>query len=385
MKEKVGIATYMNNYNYGSILQAYSLMTFIRNLGYDAYILDFLDMNCRHNKKMRVKLYKDKLLCGIKHPIILLSEIKRKGKLKKEEKIINTQKMCVFKNFQKKYMYFSKLNYMEHKTFSAFVCGSDQIWKLTIPGLHYFFFLQFAVPEKRIAYAPSFGCDFLPCYNKKQFKKYVNSFAAISVREKSGVNIIKKELGIEVPQVLDPVLLLGQEYWYKLLNDSAHSMNETALENDQYILCYFLNENAKGLEIISKLEKTLKIKIVWIESGVKAFNNAHECCPTPFEFVNLVKNAAYVVTDSFHGVAFACMMNTNFYVVKRNYTSCPEQNTRIQSILEMLHLQSRIIENPANFEFEKIDFVEVNSILEIEREKSSNFLSTALKDAIKNE
>ena len=79
------------------------------------------------------------------------------------------------------------------------------------------------------------------------------------------------------------------------------------------------------------------------------------------------------------------MMNTNFYVVKRNYTSSPEQNTRIQSILEMLHLQSRIIENPADIEFEKIDFIKVNSILEVEREKSSDFLSTALEDTIKHE
>lgn len=385
MNEKVGIATYMNNYNYGSILQAYSLMTFIKNLGYDVYVLNFLDMNCRHNKKMRVKLYKNKFLFGIKNPKILLSEIERRKKIKKEKKFISSQKISVFKNFQEKYLRFSKLNYTENKTFSAFICGSDQIWKLTTLGLHYFFFLQFAVPEKRIAYAPSFGSDFLPDYNKKQFKKYVSSFAAISVREKSGVNIIKKELGIEVPQVLDPVFLLGREYWCKLLNNSARSMNEAILKNDQYVLCYFLNENAKGLEIVSKIENALKIKKIWIESGVAAFKNAQECCPTPFEFVNLIKNAAYVVTDSFHGVAFSCMMNTNFYVVKRNYTSSPEQNTRIQSILEMLHLQSRIIENPADIEFEKIDFIKVNSILEVEREKSSDFLSTALKDTIKHE
>lgn len=374
--KKVGIATYIKGHNYGSVLQALALQDFIDERGYDAWIIDFLDMHLMHNKFMRLLVLAKSSTCFLKNPGLFIKFIKERKLSTK--KIVETPNFIngIFKNFHKNNLKYDSSNYFVNRNFAAFVCGSDQVWKLTVPGLHAFFFLQFAPPQKRVAYAPSFGCDYLPKYNKARLSSYLQSFAYISVREKSGQELLKRELGLDIPQVLDPVLMVGKNYWQNKIRKIE------PLIQGKYILCYFLNNSTCGEAVAIKLSKKTGYRIVCIVTGNKSTSIGDNCYPTPLEFVKLIDEAEYVVTDSFHGVAFSILMNTNFYVVKREYIVEDGQQTRIDSILNIVGLEETLVKSSFDFHKDIICFKKINLILEKEQEISRKYLINALRDVI---
>lgn len=374
MSYHIGIATYIYNYNYGSALQAYALTEYICSLGYDASILDFMDMSLSQNRKMLFRTYKNRILCSLTNPIRLFELLRRKHNSQRVVVETEPEKKTVFHKFYTESMKISKKNYLQQDSYNAFVCGSDQVWKLTVPGLHEFFFLRFAPAEKRIAYAPSFGSDYVPRYNRARLKKYINAFPSISVREASGVEIIKDVIGLEVPQVLDPVLLVGCDFWReKYVQEQTWK---------KYILCYFLDENQTGIELVRKIATDNHIdSILWIASGYAVPFATHKIFPSPIDLVQLIDEAAVVITDSFHCMAFSALMNTDFYALNRMYKTSPEQATRIDSFLHMYGFESRRIPgeqvSPLN-----IDFSKCNQVFEKEREVSSRYLEDALAKSV---
>lgn len=374
--KKVGIATYIKSNNFGSVLQALALQDFIDKAGYDARIIDFLDMNLIHNKIMKLLVFVNSSVCFLKNPCLVIDFIKAKKMHAKEKSFASNLKNNVFKKFCENNLKYDSSNYFVNRNFAAFVCGSDQVWKLTVPGLHAFFFLKFAIPQKRIAYAPSFGCDYLPKYNKARLYSYLKSFAYISVREKSGRELLKRELGWDVLQVLDPVLMVGKTYWQEKMKSIK------SFVKGKYILCYFLNNSSCGEELAIKLSEKIGCKIIYVDNSNKSVDIVDNCYPTPLEFVKLIDEAEYVVTDSFHGVAFSIVMGTNFYVVKREYIIEDGQQTRIDSILDMLGLEDRLVESSVNFNKDTICFKKINSILAKEQEISREYLINVLGDVV---
>jgi len=251
-----------------------------------------------------------------------------------------------------------------------------------MPGLGEVNFLRFAEKHKRIAYAPSFGSDTVPDYNRKRLAKYLREIPHLSVREQSGVKIIKELTGRDAALVLDPVLLVGREFW----EDNVKNIKK---RNRKYMVCYFLSDAGGALEIIDSISKALNLEVIWINTGVSYEHK--DFVPfeaSPLEFVSLFMNASFVCTDSFHGTAFSVMFEVPFYVFRRQYEIFSRQHTRIESFLSLMHLESRLWNGDNETDFSDctiVDFDFSKNVLQKMRRESAEYLKNALDNVAKND
>lgn len=373
--KRIGIVTYYKNYNYGSILQAFALSKAIDSLGYYAEIIDYLDYGKSFNQGIKKRTYLNKLFTMMKNPFIILPTLRRKKKSLGTVTDRNLEAIKKFDRFTRDNIRLSKENYLSN-TYDAVVCGSDQVWRGDTPGLDELFFLRPFEPCKRIAYAPSVGVTEIPTYNIRRFKKYVNEIRYVSVREESAKNIIQQVTGRDIPVVADPVILVGKEFWF--------SLTQQRLIDKPYVLCYFLDESDSSLAVIEKIEAKSSKKIIWIESGVECDNSNYGIfTPDPLEFVNLIRYADFVYTDSFHASAFSIILHTEFFVFDRNYGEQSNQNTRIDNILRLTgHTQAKYSGHSYGglYDFEKSD-----TYLSDIRQESYKYLKAALFEVTRSE
>lgn len=371
-KKKIGILTYYANVNYGSSLQAFALSRYLENMGYKTYIVDYMNMKNRINRKMKYKTYFNRIKTALLHPKIIPEMIRgKKVALKSLDR--NNDITKKFRNFNDKYLNIFSGEYLD---FDFFICGSDQVWKLTAPGLHETFFLRFTDCKKRISYAASLGSKEIPYYNKKRLKKYLKEFKAISVREDDAQELLFEKLGVKSSLVLDPVLLVGKDFWETCLINYSNS-----IKSESYVFCYFLDEYGNYVDEIIKNSFRLNCRIVIVDSGVQIPELLYEKSiivqPSPFEFLYLLKNSSAIFTDSFHGTAFSILFNKRFWTMPRNYLVYPGQSSRIESLLRFTGLQNRYVSE--GFCNDEIDYYVVNEKVDNLRKKSIDFLKTALE------
>lgn len=237
------------------------------------------------------------------------------------------------------------------------------------------FYLQFVPKEKRVAYAPSFGGSSVPNYNKKIISKYLKSIPYISVREKSGIDVVYQLTGRKVESVIDPTLLMD---WHELIKPSK----------EDYILLYFLDEPSDlVLKKIVKVAQKKHLKIYAIPHQFDKYDKYPEIqlkSVGPMEFPSIIANASCVYTDSFHGTAFSVNLNSPFMTFQRNYKSFKSQSSRITNFLELLDLSTQYItlqqQTSFNPDFPQLDFGKVNREIKKQREKSYKYLTGALRD-----
>jgi hypothetical protein len=169
---KVGIITVYSGYNYGSALQVFALSRFVTSLGYKGVVIDYLDMSQSHNRLLRLLTLKNRLFTCIKRPVLFSTVINARKKRTRVSDLVPTFLKEKFVEFREKYLCLYREDYRTKASpFLAFICGSDQIWHSNSPGLGEVNFLRFADKQKRIAYAPSFGRDTVPDYNRKRLAK----------------------------------------------------------------------------------------------------------------------------------------------------------------------------------------------------------------------
>lgn len=377
-RKNVGIITFFKFYNYGSSLQAFSTVKILSRLGYDGSVIDINS----GNKICKILMYIKYIIKSIRYPYL----VKAMFQLKKANKIadnrISKETISKFDEFTekelnvKKYTYSRLSKVAKTEEYCGFIAGSDQIWSPQRAIIKKEYFLRFAPKAKRIAYAPSFGIDKIPEYNKKCIKKYINDFLNISVREEEGKKILKELINKDVPVVLDPTLLLDKEEWNSIINNEP-------LEENQYIFCYFLSTPSnKAIEYIKEYLKENKCIIVYLMNNYN-WNDIGEAKyydGNPLDFVKGIKGAKMVFTDSFHSVAFSLNLNKSFYVFKRNYNHKFDQSSRITSILGKVKEEDRYIsQEDIECKIEEInDFERINNILQEEREKSLKWLKDKL-------
>lgn len=374
--KKVGIVTYYSFYNYGSSWQAYALVNTINELGYEARLIDFANYNKEWNNKLRKKVLFHRLIAMLLHPSTIKKTLQTKFIGNKVVKLRDEEIQEKFETFLHKSLPLSNDDFSLKKSdYAAFVCGSDQVWQLEPPGLHYIFFLRFCEAKKRISYAASFGTTTIPKYNKKHLKKYLEGFSAISVREDGGVKIVNSlTKKIVAKQVLDPVLLKPTEWW--------ENKTEEILTPEKYVVCYFLGKPDRYEPIIREKGAKEKAGIIWIVTG---FENAQSedivLKPTPKQFLWLIKNATHVFTDSLHGCEFALTYKKQFTICKRQYLTGPEQQSRLDSLMRLLKLdtQSSTFDNGIGYDSTSVDYDKIEQILKNERTSSLNYLHDALK------
>ena len=235
-------------------------------------------------------------------------------------------------------------------------------------------YLRFSPYEKRIAYAPSLGRDYIPDYNVKQMRKYIKDIPNVSVREYTGKKLIKELTGRDVPVVVDPTLLLTRERW-----------DEIKVKPDitkGYILCYFLSTPTKETQLkllnyITKLDKTviaLNSRLEYLERNVVI--SYPDCGPR--EFIGYISDADCVLTDSYHGMLFSIIYQKQFWSIEREYGEF-DQSSRQLSVLEMIKLNNRYCRIKDPITFEVIDYTIVDERLKEKVYESIEYLKDALE------
>ena len=366
---KIGILTWLHNGNYGSILQAYALQKALRNQGYQTENIDYAPSNVKKvenliKNKNSLKLFLEKwdAYCAKK---VAGSPRELSEKQKK------------FEDFRENYINITR-RYSSPKEvatidgeFDAYICGSDQIWSpVLLNPVFYFDFLSDT--ERKIAYACSFGVSSIKGKKATKITNYLNRFDYISVRESSGCEIVKNLTGKVVPVMPDPTLLLQRTDWDKV---SKYNLN---LNN--YIFCYFLSWNEEYWKYVENVSQQLGYQIVIVPSVKQTYQVDAKILKNigPEEWVGLVKNASYVITDSFHGTVFSIIYNKPFTVLKRFSDDNPRsQNSRIYTLLEHYNLTNRLGINTDIFNLQ--EYTKVNSQVEYDRRYALEWLNNVLK------
>lgn len=356
--KKIGIITFNETLNYGAILQAYALQKYIESLGYEAKIIDYF---CEAiNKREFPNSMHD--VTGIKEQIKFVF-----GKKNREKKTIK------FTSFEKEWMditsrKFDKSNISDtNNDFDLFISGSDQVFNMSLTGGDTSYFLDFVKDNsKKCTYAASFGYTTIPEMYRKQTKEMLDKeFKFLSVREKQGVDIISKLCGISSEVVVDPTLLLDKKQWLSYLG-----LEKSKSEN--YILVYLPHDKKTVFSFAKKLayETGYEIKYVNITyipyPGVKNYYDF-----SPREFLEMLNNAAYVVTGSFHGTAFSINFEKEFFY--EDSAASGKNGSRVANLVRIAGLENRRIGEHIELD-SKIDFSDVRKRIAAERNKSREFL-----------
>lgn len=365
MKRKICIITCTAAINYGARLQALALQDYLSSQGFSVEIIDYRPDYLEKNT--HIWYWPGK---SLKEWVKLFIRFnKRKKDIKREQ---------LFKQFSQRYLIMTKNTYhnIEELTLNApvadvYIAGSDQIWNTRFPnGFDKAFYLLFGSDNiKRISYAASFADKNLLPGNETLMRNNLKRFNVISVREKSGINILAS-LGYEGFSVMDPVFLLGQEEWNDLLNLSNI--------NARYILVYDFMLSGE-IERLAKRLATLRKCEIWTIGSYNtlyAHKNFYEAGPG--KFVELIKNAECIISDSFHGTAFSIIYRKDFFVVERN----DGLNERMYDLLLRLELKSQLInlQSDDNILLKGINYSLIQNNLDKEIEISKNFLSKALSN-----
>lgn len=387
---KIGIASCYYHHNYGSMLQAYATQQAVLQMGHEAVTIQCLEP-IHYMTQSKIQYYFHKLI----QPDTVLRKLREKKnsaqlRTNTEVKAEIQKRDNKFNEFYKKHIVLSPLCTNRAKltelssNFDAVVVGSDMLWN-PVNIEHDYYTLTF-VPDtvKKISYATSFGTTKLPKYQKEEARAFLGRFYALSVREKSGVNMIQS-LGInkDVQVVLDPTLLFDAEEWNLLPCEN--------MQYENYILCYFLGVNQEHRAIANRIKDLTGWKIValqHLDEYVREDENFGDIKPYdvgPAEFVDLIRNASFVCTDSFHGTCFSILNHKKFLTFNRFFDENQEStNTRIDSLLSMTGLTDRRIgKTPMDHDlrsvcFADIDFSLADEQLAKERRHSISYLKNAL-------
>lgn len=375
--KKVAIVNRTNLKNYGSVLQVYALCEAVKSLGYDAEVIweaGNLSTNYdfRPNKIIKTGM---KLLS---HPQLMKSTFSNIQYV--QQHVISDATVRLFDDFVetriRRQFYPARVMNKRNigKQYDKFICGSDQIWCTTTLYVDPLMYLRFAPKERRIAYAPSLGRDYIPNYSRREMKKYIMDIPNVSVRENMGQKLIRDLTGRDVPVVLDPTLLVEKRCW-----DIVKAYQEAS---EDYVLCYFLSiptkeTQLKLLKVLQEMQKpviALNSRLEYLEDQVEV--RYPDCGPQ--QFISYIENASAVMTDSYHGMLFSIIYHKRFWSIEREYGEF-DQSSRQLSVLHMLSLQSRYCRCNEALVRENIDYAKVEETLQAEREKSLDFLRKALE------
>lgn len=386
--KKVALITCYFQPNYGSILQAYATQLKLDELGVanETINIEGFKKEIRNRKiKYFLKNIFSKDIVKDKAGFVRLKVAKIMDHELTEKFKIRNQKIQEFANnsFRLSRVYNGTKELHDMATYyRAFLVGSDQLWLPTNIEADYYTLSYVPNEITKISYATSFGVSSLPKRQSMMAKQFLPRFNYLSVRENSGKDLVYNLIGCSPEVVCDPTLLLTCEEWL-----SAVPLKKV-IEGD-YIFCYFLGENPYPRKVVKEIKKRTKCKIIALQhmdSYVKIDKDFADETPYnigPTEFVNLIRNAKYICTDSFHGTVFSIINNKNFFTFRRFYKkSTMSTNSRIDSLIDTVGLKSRLIENEQwnNTKLdEMINYNKVNVKLEKFREKSINYIVDALK------
>lgn len=375
---KAGIVTFNSAHNYGAVLQVYALQEYLKSKQLEVEVINYrLKEIDRVYKVYRYKRTKSLL----KNKIILIKKIIKVNlnehwKLEKRDNFENFINNVL--NTTKPYKTLKEIqrDFLDH---DILIAGSDQIWNPELTkGFKPAYFLEFGKKDARkISYAASIGIDELPEEYSELYKRYIDNFDFISVRETPMIEMFGKLTDKKIEKVLDPTLLHTKKLYNKLKKDTKY-------KGQDYIYVHYIGKDNRVYEVADKLSIELGLPIVHNRDNDIKFDNelGNRYNESPEQFLSVIENAKYIVSNSFHATVFAIMFNKNFVTI-------PHQTRpgRMKELLEICGLENHLIDDVRlmpELKSLKINYKEVEKRLDKERKHSYEFLDKALFDKVPN-
>lgn len=370
--KKVGIITFHRAYNYGAILQSYALSKKISEMNYECEIVDVLDP-VESSRKIGLKR---KLILFARNLIYFDRTLGYKKRCKKIDRFVKNN----FNLSPEKYDAENISN--ANDKYKTFVVGSDQVWNLSFKNNHIYLLDFVCESNYRMSYAASFGYSQIPEKFLEHSRESIKKFNAISVREQTGLSILKEQLGIDGGVlVVDPTLLYDDGEW-KAMVDLSISKSKRIFQNERIVLYYAVAPQCHLLDLAIKTahEKNMTLVILNNSTEIKVKGAINFYDAGIEDFIYLFSKAEYVFTTSFHGLAFSINFNKRF--VFETSKEKNNANDRLLSLVGELGLDERSI-NKLNDVDSPIDWVKVNKKLQLLRERSVSFINNNLDKFLK--
>lgn len=352
-------------YNHGASLQAYALQTYLELLGHNVEIIDYKPPYlCGHYNLWAVNPVYDK---PIVKQLYLLAKL--------SGRLVALKRKRLFDEFTQKYLKLTECCYHSNEELAAnppqadvYIAGSDQIWNtLFLNGQDAAFYLDFAPKtSKRISYAASFATEDVVEEYKPFVKSMLQNFDAISVRERCSLPLLSSLGRTDGVAVCDPVFLLSRGQWDGLLT-SENKM-------DRYLLVYDTEGSDKIKTIALQIAKQKGLKICNVSGFRLNYVDKDLWASSPLNFVQLIRDAEYVVSNSFHATAFSMIFQRDFCVVNRSEMI----NERMKSLLNSYRIEERLVNGYSDALLDSIDYHIVNLLIQKDVDDSKGFLKAAL-------
>lgn len=351
---RIGILTFHFSNNVGSALQAFALRKYLISQGQDVKcsVINYEKRGwipSPNLTKFKLEVY-EYLRQMVVYALVIIS-------------------IKWFTRFQRKHCELTKrvtreeLHALDDK-YDMFVFGGDQIWCVENRKVDDTYFGDFVKDkQKKISYAPSFGITQLPDGKKEHIKQLLSEYKCISVREKSGQEIVADLLGYNPTIVLDPVFLIGKK--------SYEELEDSAVKLEGYCLCYIRDKN-KGytMEYAERFAYSQNLKLHTVAGTY--LDGRHFPIIGPEAWLKLIKRANLIITNSFHAVCFSIIYHKDFFV------DANQKGTRILNILGMLGLEDRLLPIKEETQVRPIDWNRIDAIIQQHREVSESYLKQAI-------
>lgn len=380
---KVGVCIKYYHRNYGGMLQSFATIKYFEKLGLDCEII-------RYQKKYNV-FEKIKFIPRLLNNILLndkIEELKKQVGLKMHpdvrknelirKKAFNSFCEANFTNFSPVYVGYKELS-RKSTNYDAIITGSDQLWSPA--GLPTNFYnLKFVDDSvRKISYASSFGVSYIPWYQKRRTADFLRRIDSISMREIQGAELVKHLIGKEVISIIDPVFNFSCDEWIELIPVEKKY-------EEKYVFAYFLGSESRYRDEVIRYAKEYNYKIVTLKHldqyvpADKEFGDYSPYDVSPSDFLNLIRGAERVFTDSFHGACFSIINQKKFMIFNRySDGSKHSKNSRIETLCRKLGLGDRRYDGCIFDVDNNIDYIQVLDKIENMRKQSEHYIKDALQ------
>ena len=352
-KLKIGILTFWwSNDNYGQFLQCYALQKYLRDAGHDAFLIRYNHQDDYPKSSLLLKFYK--AFNPVKLCRFLRFKLNQK-KSKREQKLYDRH----FNDFRNKYIVQSEKIYTSYEQLKTdppqadvYIVGSDQVWNFSFYAdkvykcrdILHAYFLDFGKSEtKRMSYAASWGITSLEQDFIKEIAPLLKKFDFVSVREESGIELCRACGSLNTEFRCDPTLLNSAECYRNLYKN-----NISARQNKKYVFVYRLSNPCDfDMAYVCKWAEERELEVVYV-SGNNFYDEYKKTFATIEEWLYLIDNAEYVITNSFHCCVFSLLFKKKFAVAPLTGNSSG-MNSRLDTLFKIFNIPSRWLKNAEDF------------------------------------
>lgn len=365
---KIGIVTCHRAHNYGAVLQAYALKTYLTKLGHEVEFADFVPAYFSTSRDVpRRPFFKSSFKQKLLYPKYLIKWWWPPYKLK-------SKRYSRFNKFITKYLMPTARDYRQ-QSFDMAIYGSDQIWSKEplSDGTTYFESVYWGDATlnatNRITYSASMGVMRILPEDHSFIQNSLHQFDAVAVREKELYDYFLEHNLIAADKLfltIDPVFLLSRDEWKPLI--------PRRMVREPYLLFYDFQIDADTTALVQRIASERNLRIIRITDGVVTTEKIDGYMPTagPLEFLSLVYYADFVVSSSFHGTAFSILFEKQF--VSRQIRNA----SRVQYLLEQIGLNNRFVNNIDNVGLSDINYSDIKIMLNGSIEQSKTYLQKQL-------